>query len=250
MRHEYVHCYLTDLLTTTHTRLATLDHLQTPNIVSHSTMLEIALPSDDMSRFMSFFEGTDSSPTSTINCTYVIRDAMEGLSHARNVLSILVDISMAAATSYDATPVFQDYVGWLLDSYLITREVHKKWRANTLLHPSCSEACAMPFCSVQALLTTLREYLSPSLLRKGYTSLSFFCTDLLEDPTQLSTSSIQLNLCSSIMNLAAVCHKYDSMRRVVSLRLIPAICATLTNGDTITIGMGNDLKVDLLFHYL
>lgn len=195
---------------------------------------------------MSFVEGTDGSPTSTSNCIYVIRDAMEGLSHARNVLSILVDISMAAATSYDATPAFQDYLGWLLDSFLVTQELHKKWRTNPSLHPSCSEACAMPFCSIQALLSTLRKNLSPSLLRKGYTSLSFFCIDLLEDPTQLSQSSIQLNLCSSIMNLAAVCHKYDSVRGPVSLRLIPAIHAILTHGDPITTGMGNDLKVDQL----
>jgi serine/threonine-protein kinase ATR len=195
---------------------------------------------------MSSFEGTDESLGSSAHCNYVIRDAADALSHARNVLSMLVDISMAAATSYDATPAFQDYVGWLLDSFLVTHELHKKWRANTSLHPSCSEACVMPFCSVHALLTALRESLPSSLLRKGYTLLSILCADLLEDPTQVSQSSIQLSVCSSIMNLADICRKYDSVRRAVSLHLIPVIRATLSGRNSIISGMGNNLKVGRL----
>jgi serine/threonine-protein kinase ATR len=247
MRHEYVHASPSEVLTTTHTHLATLDHLQNPNIVSHSNKLDITLPADDMSRFMSIFEGTETSPVSRNHCSYVIRDATEGLSHARNVLSMLVDISMAAVTSYDATLAFQDYVGWLLDSFLVTHELHKKWRASLSLHPSCSEACAMPFCSVHALLTALQESLSPSLLRKGYTLLSMLCAYLLEDPTQGLQSSIRLSVCSSIMNLAGICHKYDSVRRVASLHLIPVIYATLSGGNTVISNMGNDLKVSRLF---
>jgi serine/threonine-protein kinase ATR len=156
---------------------------------------------------------------------------------------MLVDVSMAAATSYDATPAFQDYVGWLLDSFLATHELHKKWRANPSSHPSCSDVCLLPFCSVHALLTSLRESLSPSLMRKGYNSLSMFCTDLLEDPTQLSKSSIQISLCSSIMNLAAGCQKYDSVRRAVSLHLLPVVHATLTARSPIANGMGNNFRV-------
>jgi serine/threonine-protein kinase ATR len=203
-----------------------------------------------MSQFMLVIHRTESSTASEINCTYVIRDATEGLSHVRNLLSMLVDISMAAATSYDVTPAFQDYMGWLLDSFLVTQELHKKWRANSLLHPSCSDACAMPLYSIQALLSALPESLSPSLLRKGYAMLSIFCTDLLEDPTQLSQSSIQLNFCSSIMKLAAICRRYDSVRRAVSLHLIPIIHASLTSVNSIISGMGNDLKVDQLLPFV
>jgi serine/threonine-protein kinase ATR len=223
---------------------ATLDRLQSSNILSHAQAVDIVLPSDDMSLFASFVVGNDVSPTSANDCTYVIRDATEGLSHARNVLSILVDVYMAAAASYDATPAFQDYVGWLLDSFLVSHELHKKWRANNSLHPSCSDACLFPFCSVHALVTSFQESLSPSLLRKGYTLLSTFCTDLLLDPTQLSERSIQLNLCSSIINLAAGCRRYDSVRRTVSLYLLPAIHANLASGNTFASGMGNNLKVD------
>lgn len=202
------------------------------------------LPSDDMSPFASFVAGNEDSRSPVIDCTYVIRDATEGLNHARNVLSMLVDVSMAAAASYDATPAFQDYVGWLLDSFLATHELHKKWRANPSLHPSCSDVCLLPFCSVHALLTSLRESLSPSLMRKGYNLLSMFCTDLLEESTQLSRSSIQINLCSSIMHLAAGCQKYDSVRRTVSLHLLPAVHATLTSRNPIASGMGNNFRVD------
>jgi len=153
-------------------------------------------------------------------------------------------VSMAAVTSYDATPAFQDYVGWLLDSFLVTHELHKKWRGNPSLHPSCSDFCLLPFCSVHALLTALRETLSSSLLRKGYNLLSMFCADLFDDPTQLSKSSIQLNLCSSIINLAAGCQKYDSVRRAVSLHLMPTVHSAFANENIVISGMGNDLKVE------
>jgi serine/threonine-protein kinase ATR len=95
-----------------------LDRLQNPNILSHTQVVDIMLPSDDMSRFVSFIAGSEGPPSSAVDCTYVIRDATESLDHARNVLSTLVDVSMAAVASYDATPAFQDYVGWLLDSFL------------------------------------------------------------------------------------------------------------------------------------
>jgi serine/threonine-protein kinase ATR len=196
-----------------------------------------------MSRFGSFVAGSEGSTSSAVDCTYVIRDATEALEHARNVLSILVDVSMSAAASYDATPAFENYIGWLIDSFLVTHELHMKWRANPSLHPSCSDFCILPFCSVHALLTALRETLSASLLRKGYNLLSIFCTDLLEDHTQLSKSSIQLNICSSIMNLAAGCHRFDSVRRAVSLHLIPVVHSVYANENSVVCGMGNDLKV-------
>lgn len=234
---SFIFTYLRECVSTT------LDRLQSSNILSHAQVVDIVLPSDDMSLFASFVVGNDGSPTSAIDCTYVIRDATEGLSHARNVLSILVDVSMAAAASYDATPAFQDYVGWLLDSFLVSYELHKKWRANTSLNQSCSDACLLPFCSVHALVTSFRDSLSPPLLRKGYTSLSTFCIDLLLDPTQLSEKSIQINFCSSIINLAAGCRRYDSVRRAVSLYLLPVIHATLASGNTFASWMGNNLKI-------
>jgi len=205
--------------------------------------MDIVLPSDDMRGFVSFVAGNDGSPTSAIDCTYIICDATEALDHARNVLSTLVDVSIAAAASYDATPAFQDYLGWLLDSFLATHELHKKWQGNPSLHLSCSEFCLLPFCSVHALLTALRDSLASSLLRKAYNLLSVLCTDLLEDSAQLSKTSIQLNLCSSIMNLAVGCRKYDSVRRGVSLHLLPLIRSTFTGEDTVVGSMGNNLKV-------
>lgn len=197
-----------------------------------------------MSRFASFIGSNEASPSSTIDCTYVIRDATEALNHARGLLAMLVDVSIAAAAAYDATPAFHDYIGWLLDSFLAAHELHKKWQTNPSLHPICSDACLLPFCSVHTILTSLRDSVSPSLLRKAYNLLSTLCADLLEDPAQLSKTSVRLNLCSSIMNLAAGCQKYDSVRRAVSLHLLPVVQANLTAGNTITSGMGNNFKVD------
>ena len=205
--------------------------------------VNIVLPSDDSSQSISFLEGSEQPTSSTMIPTYIIRDALDGFSHARNLLSTLVDVSMAASASCDATPAFQDYVGWLLDSFLVTHDLHKKWRTTPSLHPTCSEACAMPFCSVHALLNALGDFISPPLLRKGYTLLSIFCTDLLEDPTQMTERSVQTSLCSSIMNLAPVCRKYDSVRRSVSIHLLPVIRVSLTGENTIIGSLGNDLEV-------
>jgi serine/threonine-protein kinase ATR len=186
----------------------------------------------------------DESQDAILHCTYSIHDPAVGLWHVTNLLSILVDVSMESVTSHDPTPAFQDYLAWMLDSFLMAHDLQKRWKANPILHEACKKSEVMSFCSVHAFLSSLAEFLTESMLRKGYILLSALCADLLESPADLSDKSIHLNLCSSILNLVAVCEKHHSLRRVISLHLLPAIEACLLDEMTCST-LGNDFQVCL-----
>jgi serine/threonine-protein kinase ATR len=183
-----------------------------------------------------------SDSTSTFNSKYVIRNPGDALCHVSSVLFMLADISIEAAKSYDATPAFEVYLVWMLDAFLITREVQKRWRANSSLLQTCPKTDPMSLCAVQALLSNLRDSLSPTLLRKSCVVLAIFCAGVLEDPTKLSEKPIQLRLCSAILNLAANCKQYDSVRKQVSLHLMPAIQTTMSD-EYLCTSLGTDFKV-------
>jgi serine/threonine-protein kinase ATR len=204
-------------------------------------MLEIVLPpASEMDQ--SPLNPNSSDSTSTLNCKYVIRNPSDALCHVSNVLCILADISIEAAKSYDATPAFEVYLVWMLDAFLITREVQKRWRANLSLLQTCPKPDPMSLCAIQALLSNLRDSLSPTLLRKSCVVLAIFCAGVLEDPTELSEKPVQLSLCSAILNLAANCKQYDSVRKQVSLHFIPAIQNTMSDEYLYT-SLGTDFKV-------
>jgi len=183
-----------------------------------------------------------SDSTSTLNCKYVIRNPGDALCHVSNVLCMLTDISIEAAKSYDATPAFEVYLVWMLDAFLITREVQRRWRANSSLLQTCPKTVSMSLCAIQALLSNLRDSLSPTLLRKSCVVLAIFCAGVLDDPTELSEKLIQLSLCSAILNLAANCKQYDSIRKQVSLYLMPTIQTTMSD-EYLCTNLGTDFKV-------
>jgi serine/threonine-protein kinase ATR len=204
-------------------------------------MLEIVLPpAGEMDQSPLYPDSSGS--TSALNCKYVIRNPGDALCHVSNVLCMLADISIEAANSYDATPEFEVYLVWMLDAFLITREVQKRWRANPSLLQICPKTGPMSLCAVQALLSNLRDSLSPTLLRKSCVILEIFCAGVLEDPTELSEKPIQLSLCNAILNLAANCKQYDSVRKQVSLHLMPAIQTTISD-EYLCTSLGTDFKV-------
>jgi serine/threonine-protein kinase ATR len=110
------------------------------------------------------------------------------------------------------------------------------------LYDACKKSEAMLFCTVHALLSSLRDFLTDSMFRKGYVLLSILCAGLLEHPAELSEKSIRLNLCSSILNLVAICKKHHSMRQIISLHLAPAIEASLVD-DVACANLGQNFQV-------
>ena len=177
-----------------------------------------------------------------LRCMYVIHSAADGHWHATNLLSMLVDIFMEAAASFDATPAFQDYLAWILDSFVEVHELQVRWQGATTLGQPWEKVDFLSFCTVHTLLSTLRDSLSDSVLRKGYVILSLLFAALLRDRSTVFDKSIQLNLCSCLLSLVAVCENDHSMRRTVSLHLLPAVRATLAD-DKAFKTLGNDFQV-------
>jgi serine/threonine-protein kinase ATR len=178
----------------------------------------------------------------SVHSSYDVQDGVAGLWHVTNVLSMLVDICMESATSHHATPAFQDYLAWLLDSFRVAHEHQRRWQANFNFSEPCKQSEIMAFCAVQALLSTLHASLPETILRKGCELLSFLLVDLLERPSSLSEKSINYSICNSLLTLAAVCKHHESTRRALTLGLAPSVCDSLDD-DRATRRLGKDFQV-------
>jgi serine/threonine-protein kinase ATR len=252
-------CYLKECVTSTSTRyilfdfsstvtyqsLAILSHLRNPSSISPSHRLDVLLQFNSIDLSM-FSNGKEGSFDSIINSIYVIQDAAAGLWHVTNLLSMLVDISMESATYHHATPAFQDYLAWTLDSFIVAHDLQKTWQADPIFHESCRRSEFMTFCAVQALLSALRGSLPNTMLRKACVLLSFLCADLLQNPLNLSDRPIRLSLCNSLLNIATVCKQHDSTRRIIALNLAPIVHATLSDDNAVSI-LGKDFQVRLYY---
>jgi serine/threonine-protein kinase ATR len=224
-----------------------LNHLQNPSMLSHNTTVDVCQPMDQVHQSMFSHESDGSSSTIVPNCTYRVRTAPECVCHVASILSMLVDISMAAAASYDPTPAYQDYMAWMLDSFHAAHEQRKKLQADPSLSEACRKSDIASFSSLQALLSTSRMSLRTAIVRKGYTILSNLCADLIENFEDLAEQPIQLSVCSSLLNLATMCREHDFMYRAVSLHLVPAIQDTL-NDDSKRSSLGKDFQVNNCLH--
>jgi len=221
---------------------AILGHLQISSAMSHSYLVEIVLPTDDITSLVFSYEKYEARSINNPGCTYIIKDAGIAIWQASNILSMLGDISMESAASHHATPAFQDYLAWMFDSFLAAHELQKRLRGNEKLYETCKNSEIMSFCAVQALLSSLQDQISVSILRKGFALLSILSADLLRNPSGLSHKSLHHSMCSGFLKMASICKTYDSMRRVFTLHLVPAIEITLLD-EVACLGLGNDFKV-------
>ena len=216
-----------------------LSHCQNPNSMYK---MDAMLPCEHIETIM-FSNNKDDDPHTTIgHCSYLVHHPTVGLWHVTNILSMLVDISMESATSYDAAPAFQDYLAWILDSLLVSHELQKRWRTSPQLQESCKKSSIMSFCTVFALVSSLRDFLTKPMLRKSYILLSVLCADLLEAPANMSETPLRSTICSSILNLATICAKDQVLQRAVCLHLVPAIEVCLADEVT-RASMDKDLQV-------
>lgn len=220
---------------------AILNQLQNPGSIFSVHELDVVLNFDTVDPLV-LFHDKEGPQKSSVQSAYAIQDAAAGLWHSTNVLSMLVDICMESATSHHATPAFQDYLAWLLDSFLVVHGLQKRFQANSTLHEFCKRSEVMSLCALQALLSTLRESLPVTILRKGCVLLSLLCVGLLENLSDLSDKSTPHNICSSLLTLAVVCKRHESTRRLLALYLVPAIRVSLNDDDSI-LKLGKDFQV-------
>lgn len=211
----------------------------------YSKKVDITLPTGEAD-YRLFFTNSDESRSGEVKyCTYTIQDSVDGFCQAMQILLVLVDISMEAASSYDATPAFSDYMAWMLTSFANLHDIYQKWQANPSLYRECPNPDSLFFYSLHALMSSIKASLSPTLLRKGYTILSILCSNVLQDQSQYFEQSNQVAICGCLLNLASVCEKYDSLRRFVSLHLVPVVKSTLGDESAVQ-ALGKDFQVSLL----
>lgn len=218
-----------------------LNQLHNTGIISSVHKLDVLLQFDSIDPLALLF-GKERSQNTTLNSTYAVQDAGAALWHVTNLLSMLVDICIESATSHHATPAFQDYLAWLLDSFVVAHGLQKRWHTNHIFSEVCTRSEAMALSAVLALLSTLRESLPETILRKGCVLLSFLCVDLLENPMNLTDKPTTHNICSSLLTLATVCKRYESTSRSLALHLGPAIRTALDNNEAVH-HLGKDFQV-------
>ncbi|TAQ86632.1 hypothetical protein B7494_g5044 [Chlorociboria aeruginascens] len=207
--------------------IAILGSLQNSEAHSHSRLQGVVLPSDvfDTSVFPDHKDGAIKSN----QCTYIVRTSVDGLWHATHLLSMLVDISMEAALSYDATRAFQDYIAWMLDSFMSIHEIRKIWQSTSLSEATANSELSS-LCAIHALLSTLRTFLSNSLVSKGFIFLVIIYSDLLEDPQRFFEEPMRVVICSIMLNLSSVAQQHEPVCRAICLYLVPRIQVILKNG--------------------
>lgn len=218
-----------------------LGQLQEPGILASVQVLAVVLNFDAMGP-QTTCDGTEERQDEFVHSSYDIQDVATGLWHVTNVLSMLVDICMESATAHYATPAFQDYLAWLLDSFLVAHGLQKRFQTNPVLDEACKRSEVMIFCAIQALVWTLRASLPKTILKKGCELLSLLIIDLLHNASILSEKSMSYNICNSILTLATVSKQYESTRRSLALHLVPAIRAA-SDDNTLVLALGQDFQV-------
>jgi serine/threonine-protein kinase ATR len=199
-----------------------LHQLEQPKTLT-STKVEIILPASQNDNPKFFSDSIGISSSQVPYCTYSITDSSEAFGQATQSLLMLVDICMEAASSFDATPAFEDYVAWIFESFCTLHNIYQKWRANDSLYKDCLDPDKLSFCSLYDLMLGLKDLLTPSLLRKGFTILSILCANILKE----HDPSTQVAIRRCFLNLASTCQRYDSVRRLVSLDLLPVVKSAL-----------------------
>jgi serine/threonine-protein kinase ATR len=163
------------------------------------------------------------SGTDLEGCTYTLHDADHALRHSYYLLVLLVDVSSSAADTYEATPFFQGYLAWILDGFLLLREVERAWGPSFAIHRSAAETCILSVRAVQSLLLSMGRLLPTTLKCKGYSVLARLCTELCEYPDVLSETSVEIIFCTTLLDLAANSVHHEPIAQAVRFQLLPAL---------------------------
>ncbi|RAL58649.1 hypothetical protein DID88_003013 [Monilinia fructigena] len=228
-------CYLKDSVSTI------LQILQNHNFLTHGETIDFVLPSDQLNLSAFGLDTGEDVNQSFLPCTYKLRNAAFAIHHAVCVLSILVKVSIQAASIQDATPAFQDYLAWIIDSFYSSYELQNIWKSSVSLSQDHEAPNFALFRALHSLLSSIGPSLSESLIRKGYGYLAIFGADVITSPSNVANKDINLILCQGLLNLANICRKYESTCRIVRLILIPKLRTLLADEDASTI-VGKDFQ--------
>jgi hypothetical protein len=199
-----------------------LDRLQRSKVsaTGHLPAFELELPLVDIKDELPTSGHQD---TDLEGCTYALHDVDHALRHTYFLMALLVDVSTSAAASYDATPFFQGYLSWILDGFLLLREIEGAWAPFFVAHHSGVDTCVLSISAVHSLLVSLDKLLLATLKCKGYCVLARLCAELFNYPDVLSETSIEISFCSCILDLAAASLDHEPVAQAVRFQLLPAL---------------------------
>jgi serine/threonine-protein kinase ATR len=217
-----------------------LDYLQDETPRSESRSICVVLPCGRLDWPLFCLDQDQDSANDINQCTYSLHDLSRCISHVKSILQLLIEISIRAVSSNRASPAFQDYISWMLDSYISTHGLEKRWCTDPKVHHQIS--IGWSFVGIKQILSSFRDFIPPSISRKGYVSLSVLCVDLLSDMEEISDPSLQLNLSSAILNMAFMCKKSDSIRKTISVILLP-ILQDVSSNENASLLLGKDFVV-------
>ncbi|KAJ8069456.1 hypothetical protein OCU04_003110 [Sclerotinia nivalis] len=215
--------------------------LQNLRLVTHGKPIDFVLPSDQFKVSAFSFDTEEDLNESFLLCTYRLRDAPGAIQHAICILSILVKVSIQAASFQDATPAFQDYLAWMLDSFHSTYELQEVWISPGLFSEVHEVPTIALFCALHALLSSIQTSLSESLLRKGYAYLALIGADLIITPSNIIDKDVNLVFCQALLHLANICREHDSTCRTVRSFFLPKL-RTVIDDEEASIIVGNDFQ--------
>jgi len=165
----------------------------------------------------------DIQDTDLEGCTYVLHDANDALQHVYYLLALLVDVSSSTIGSYESTPFFQGYLVWILDGFLLLREVERAWGPSFVVRQSAIETCLLSIRAVHSLLLSVGRLLPTTLKCKGYSVLARLCAELCDSPDALSETSVEITFCTILLDLAANSVHNEPVAQAVRFQLLPAL---------------------------
>lgn len=162
-------------------------------------------------------------------CTYVLANTQNALRHSCYLLALIVNVSSSIASSSGPTPTFQGHLAWILDAFVLLREIESTWAPHTATQQSEFQLCALSILAVHRLLTSLVQLISIPLKRKGYSILAHLCAELVNYSGALSDSETQTVFCSSLLDLAAASVHHETVAQAVQAVLLPALQNLMDN---------------------
>ena len=160
-------------------------------------------------------------------------------------MALIVDVSSSTASSSGPTPAFQGHLAWILDAFLLQREIESTWGPHTATQQSEFQLCALSIQAVYRLLFSTVQLISTPLKRKGYSVLAHLCAELVDYSGALSDTAIQTAFCSSLLELAAASAHHETVAQNVQTVLLPAL-QNLIDKELASGLLSVDVQVSLL----
>lgn len=158
-------------------------------------------------------------------CSYELPGGSDAFHQADDLFMVLVELFCSPAPVVAKSEDVNELNGhaiWIFESFL---ELRTK-AARALIYADQQEevmTCSTSINTVHRMLIALERQLTNAVKRKGYRVLMHLLDELISYKSPFSAAVLQMDFCSILIDLAAVCESSSSLSRFVILRLIPGL---------------------------